>query len=92
MTARDTLFRHTYLSGPQTTFEITPDGRQFLMQDQFTSADILLTTCLTWAVDYGVGICDSAQPYLQRIVSRPAYKTASDANKARETATIFRPA
>jgi len=25
------LFRHTYLSGPQTTFEITPDGRQFLM-------------------------------------------------------------
>jgi len=31
VTARDTLFRHTYLSGPQTTFEITPDGRQFLM-------------------------------------------------------------
>jgi glutathione S-transferase len=68
------------------------DGRQFLMQDQFTSADILLTTCLTWAVDYGVGICDSAQPYLQRILSRPAYRSASEANKAREAATIFRPA
>ena len=67
------------------------DGRQFLMQDQFTSADILLTTCLTWAIDYGVGICDSAQPYLQRILSRPAYKSASEANKVREAATIFHP-
>ncbi len=43
------------------------DGRQFLMGDQFTSADILLTTCLEWAIAYGVGICDNAQPYLERI-------------------------
>ena len=68
------------------------DGRRFLMQDQFTSADILLTTCLTWAIDYGVGICDSAQPYLERMLSRPAYKSASEANKAREGATVWRPA
>src|SRR5271167_4793674 len=26
------------------------DGRQFLMGDNFTSADILLTTCLDWAI------------------------------------------
>ena len=36
------------------------DGRTYLMGDQFTTADILLSTCLTWAIDYGVGICDSA--------------------------------
>ena len=56
------------------------DGRTFLMGDQFTSADILLTTCLDWAIAYGVGICDNAQPYLERIQKREAYKQAVAAN------------
>jgi glutathione S-transferase len=56
------------------------DGRTYLMGDQFTTADIILTTCLTWAIDYGVGICDSALPYLDRIKARPAYQRASAAN------------
>lgn len=50
------------------------DGRQYLMGDQFTSADILLTTCLVWAIDYGVGVCEVATPYLDRVTARPAYK------------------
>ncbi len=41
------------------------DGRSYLMGDRFTSADILLTTCLDWAIAYGVGICDNALPYLE---------------------------
>jgi glutathione S-transferase len=57
------------------------DGRQFLMGDQFTSADILLTTCLDWAIAYGVGICDHAQPYLERMHQREAYQRGQDANK-----------
>jgi glutathione S-transferase len=57
------------------------DGRTFLMGDQFTTADIILTTCLTWAIDYGVGICDSALPYLGRTRARPAYQRASIVNK-----------
>src|SRR5277367_2166082 len=56
------------------------DGRQFLMGDKFTSADILLTTCLDWAIAYGVGICDNAHPYLERIQARPAYQLATAAN------------
>jgi glutathione S-transferase len=56
------------------------DGRTFLMGDQFTSADVLLTTCLDWAIAYGVGICDNAQPYLKRIQSREAYQRAAAAN------------
>src|SRR5215216_3924392 len=56
------------------------DGRQFLMGERFTSADILLTTCLEWAVAYGVGICDNAQPYLERIKKRDAYRRAVAAN------------
>ena len=56
------------------------DGRPFLMGDSFTSADILLTTCLDWAIAYGVGICDNAHPYLERIQAREAYQLAQAAN------------
>jgi glutathione S-transferase len=58
------------------------DGRKYLMGDQFTTADIILTTCLTWAIDYGVGICDNAKPYLERTRRRPAYVSAAAMNKA----------
>jgi glutathione S-transferase len=56
------------------------DGRTFLMGEQFTSADILLTTCLEWAIAYGVGICDNAKPYLERIQLRPGYQRGTAAN------------
>ncbi|MBR0796975.1 glutathione S-transferase family protein [Bradyrhizobium jicamae] len=56
------------------------DGRKYLMGDQFTSADILLTTCLVWAIDYGVGVCDIANPYLDRTTSRQAYKESVAVN------------
>jgi len=59
------------------------DGRTYLMGDRFTSADILLTTCLDWAIAYGVGICDNAHPYLARIQQRPAYRLGHAANVAR---------
>lgn len=56
------------------------DGRTFLMGDKFTSADIVMTTCLDWAIAYGVGICDNAHPYLERVTARPAYLSAKAAN------------
>jgi glutathione S-transferase len=52
----------------------------YLMGDHFTSADILLTTCLDWAIAYGVGICDVAQPYLERIHQREGYQRGTAAN------------
>lgn len=58
------------------------DGRQFLMGERFSSADILLTTCLDWAIAYGVGICENAVPYLERIQRREAYQRAAAANVA----------
>lgn len=58
------------------------DGRDYLMGNTFTTADILLTTCLTWALDYGVGICDNAVPYLDRVRSRAGYISGSSANFA----------
>ncbi|WP_027582418.1 glutathione S-transferase family protein [Bradyrhizobium sp. Ai1a-2] len=56
------------------------DGRSYLMGDQFTTADILLTTCLIWAIDYGVGICDSAESYLSRTTARDGYRAGEKAN------------
>src|SRR6266702_2525051 len=56
------------------------DNRTYLMGDRFTSADILLTTCLEWAIAYDVGICDNAQPYLERIQKREAFQRAVAAN------------
>lgn len=56
------------------------DGRTHLMGDKFTSADILLTTCLDWAINYGVGICDNAHPYLERMRARPGYQQGNLAN------------
>jgi glutathione S-transferase len=58
------------------------DGRKYLLGDQFTTADIILTTCLTWAIDYGVGICDNAKPYPERTRKRAAYVSAAAMNKA----------
>jgi glutathione S-transferase len=56
------------------------DNRTYLMGDRFTSADILLTTCLEWAIAYDVGICDNAFPYLERIQQRAAYQRGKAAN------------
>ena len=39
-----------------------------------------MLVCERLADDYGVGICDSAVPYLERIVARPAYQAAVKAN------------
>ena len=69
------------------------DGRKYLMGDKFTSADILLTTCLEWAIDYGVGISDNAHQYLKGAQQRPAYQRGNEANVPAadgETVRFFR--
>lgn len=56
------------------------DGREYLVGGRFTSADILLTTVLEWAIAYDVGICDNAHPYLERMQARPGYQSGRAAN------------
>jgi glutathione S-transferase len=58
------------------------DGRTFIVGDQFTSADILLSTCLAWAVSYGVPISTAAMEYYRCLEARPAYLRALEQNKA----------
>src|SRR5262249_20322256 len=39
------------------------DGRPFLVGDRFTTTDILLTTCLAWAVSYQVPVTAACHAY-----------------------------
>jgi len=56
------------------------DGRQHLLGDTFTGADILLATCLQWATFYGRALGDPLSAYLGRVMSRPAYRRAAAIN------------
>jgi glutathione S-transferase len=59
------------------------DGRRFLVGGRFTTADILLTTCLTWAVSYEVPVTPACLAYMERITARQAYRDSLEANKPR---------
>jgi glutathione S-transferase len=56
------------------------DERPYLMGDRFTAADILLATCVTWAVRYGVPVAPEVIAYNKRITARPAYARAVKSN------------
>ena len=60
---------------------LSSDG-PFLMGDDFTTADILLVTCLNWAIMRDVPVHEGCRAYLERVMSREAYQTATAANLA----------
>jgi glutathione S-transferase len=55
-------------------------GRHYLVGSRFTSADMLLTTCLVWAINYAVPVPPVCRDYVARIAARPAYQDALRAN------------
>src|SRR6266481_3040203 len=59
------------------------DGRPFLVGGRFTTADMLLTTCLTWAMNYQVPVTAACLAYMERITSRGAYHVSLAANTPR---------
>ena len=56
------------------------DGRRYLMGDAFTTANILLGSCLAWAIRLQARVCDSCHAYLDRVTAREAYPKALAAN------------
>src|SRR5712671_904752 len=56
------------------------DGRAFLVGGRLTTADILLTTFLAWALSYGAPVTTACHAYMERITSRPAYRASVAAN------------
>lgn len=63
-----------------TVAEALEDGRTWLLGDRFTGADILMTTCLDWAVRYELRLADSLMAYLARATARPGFVAARQAN------------
>ncbi len=53
----------------------------FILGDAFTGADILLTSCLTWADRYKLSITEALRNYMQRTTSRESYRLAFTANQ-----------
>lgn len=56
------------------------DGRTHILGDTFSAADIMLSSCLEWAVRYGVVVGEPARAYNDRVMSRPAFAVAQARN------------
>jgi len=56
------------------------DAPGYILGDRFTAADILLSTCVTWAVRYGVAVADSVIAYNARVTARAGYARALETN------------
>jgi glutathione S-transferase len=80
---RHGALKHLYGEAPQLRHaeQALQDRRAFLVGDRFTTADMLLTTCLTWAVEYDVPVSPACLAYAARITSRPGYVAALSANQ-----------
>ena len=57
-------------------------GGPYLFGDRFSAADILLMTCLDWAVSSEIALPDPFSHYRQRVAQRPAYRAALRRNFA----------
>ena len=56
------------------------DGRRYLLGEGFSGADILMTSCLDWAVRYDVDLPDAFRAYREQVAERPSYTAAIEAN------------
>jgi glutathione S-transferase len=57
-------------------------GGPYLFGDQLSAADILLMTCLDWALSDKITLPEPVQQYQKRVAARPAYKAALTRNFA----------
>ena len=57
------------------------DGRDKVMGERFGAIDILLMSCLDWALSYDMELPTPLGDYRDRIASRPGYKTSMVQNQ-----------
>lgn len=55
--------------------------RPWLLGEEFSGVDILMTTCLDWAIGYEAPVPDAWLPYIERAHARPAHAEAVAANQ-----------
>ncbi len=69
-----------FLQQMRTVERTLNDNPHYILGDRFTAADILLSTCLTWAVRYGVTVTEPVRAYNERATARRAYTRARETN------------
>ena len=69
-----------YLGRQLRVVEAHLSGRTCVLDRGFSLADIMLTTCLTWAKDYGADLGIASLEYVQRMKQRAAYRRAAKIN------------
>jgi glutathione S-transferase len=74
--AASTYFRKQ-MRTVERTLEVNPS---YILGERFTAADIMLSTCVTWAVHYGIPVADSVIAYNARVTARPSYARAEQTN------------
>ncbi len=52
----------------------------YLLGTDFSAADLVLTTCLTWAEAYGIPLDGTLSRYKEGIITRPAFREAAALN------------
>ncbi len=60
--------------------EQTLAKQPFLLGEQFTGADLLLSTCVQWAVLYDIPVSDTLAGFAERTRERPAFRQAAKLN------------
>ncbi len=56
------------------------EAPHYIMGNDFSAADILLSTCISWALRYGVPVADTVVAYNERVTARAAYVQALASN------------
>ncbi len=56
------------------------EDREFVMRQGFSVADVVLMSCLDWAVAYALDLPNPLAAYRARISQRPAYRRAFEIN------------
>ena len=69
----DGLLPHVETDGIQIAFDATS---AYLFGEHLSVADILLTSCLDWAVGYDIALPTPTLAYRARVNARPAYREA----------------
>lgn len=65
-------------------------GQPHILGDDFSAADILLSTCLSWARFVGIELSATLVAYQERLAARPAYATAMERNFPPEAIAALR--
>lgn len=61
-------------------------SEQYIFGSRLSAADILLMTCLDWAVSAGIPLSETFSSYRRRVGQRPAYRAALERNFAQPAA------